>query len=138
MADYQEYRRRVLRKRWRRRFMATALLLLLLLVGAIGMLWKSLHREQRPSGVGQNTILQEVTQDDTWNTVSYAVARPLSVQALAGSTATALVQNQLKVYDVLQNNDAYHALKAVDGLIITGATGTNVNDVAVVLIGNQG
>ena len=58
MADYQEYRRRVLRKRWRRRFMATALLLLLLLVGAIGMLWKSLHREQRPSGVGQNTILQ--------------------------------------------------------------------------------
>ena len=55
-----------------------------------------------------------------------------------GSTATALAQNQLKVYDVLQNNDAYHALKAVDGLIITGATGTNVNDVAVVLIGNQG
>ena len=90
MADYQEYRRRVLRKRWRRRFMAAALLLLLLLVGAIGMLWKSLHREQRPSGVGQNTILQEVTQDDTWNTVSYAVARPLTVQALAGSTATAL------------------------------------------------
>ena len=55
-----------------------------------------------------------------------------------GSTAAALAQNQLKVYDVLQNNDAYHALKAVDGLIITGATGTNVNDVAVVLIGNQG
>ena len=54
-----------------------------------------------------------------------------------GSTAAALVQNQLNVYDVLQNNDAYHALKAVDGLIITGATGTNVNDVAVVLIGNQ-
>ena len=90
MADYQEYRRRVLRKRWRRRFMATGLLLLLLMVGAIGMLWKSLHRETSPSGMGQNTILQEVTQDDTWNTVSYAVARPLTVQALAGSTATAL------------------------------------------------
>ena len=82
MADYQEYRRRVLRRRWRRRFMATALLLLLLLVGAIGMLWKSLHREQRPSGVGQNTILQEVTQDNTWNTASYAVARQLTVQTL--------------------------------------------------------
>ena len=40
--------------------------------------------------MGQNTILQEVTQDDTWNTVSYAVARPLTVQALAGSAATAL------------------------------------------------
>ena len=35
---------------------------------------------------------------------------------------------------MLNNNDAYHALKAVDGLIVTGATGTNVNDVAVVLI----
>ena len=90
MADYQEYRRRVLRKRWRRRFMATALLLLLLLVGAIGMLWKSLHREQRPSGVWQNTILQEVTQDNTWNTASYAVARQLTVQPLADSAATAL------------------------------------------------
>ena len=90
MADYQEYRRRVLRKRWRRRFMAAALLLLFLLVGAIGMLWKSLHREQRPSGVGQNTILQEVTQDNTWNTASYAVARQLTVQTLADSAATAL------------------------------------------------
>ena len=41
------------------------------------------------------------------------------------------------VFDTLQNNDAYHALQAVEGLIITGATGTNVNDVAVVLIGGE-
>ena len=41
------------------------------------------------------------------------------------------------VFDTLQNNDAYHALQAVDGLIITGATGTNVNDVTVVLIGGE-
>ena len=34
----------------------------------------------------------------------------------------------------LGNNDAYHALKAVDGLIMTGPTGTNVNDLSVVLI----
>ena len=40
-------------------------------------------------------------------------------------------------YAALQNNDSYHALKAVDGLIITGATGTNVNDVAVALIGEK-
>ena len=55
-----------------------------------------------------------------------------------GSTAAAQVQTQLNVYDVLQNNDAYHAHKAVDGHLITGAPGTHVNDVAVVLIGNQG
>ena len=71
-------------------YVVSFLLLLLLLVGAIGMLWKSLHREQRPSGVGQNTILQEVTQDNTWNTASYAVARQLTVQTLADSAATAL------------------------------------------------
>ncbi len=37
---------------------------------------------------------------------------------------------------VLRQNDAYHALKAVDGLIFTGPTGTNVNDVAVALLSN--
>ena len=34
---------------------------------------------------------------------------------------------------ILRNNDSYHALAAVDGLIMTGATGTNVNDVTVLL-----
>ena len=34
----------------------------------------------------------------------------------------------------LDNNDAYHALQAVDNLIITGPTGTNVNDVTIALI----
>ncbi|MBO7251162.1 MAG: glycerate kinase, partial [Oscillospiraceae bacterium] len=43
-------------------------------------------------------------------------------------------QQGLSIPQVLQNNDAYHALAQVDGLIITGPTGTNVNDVAVVLI----
>ena len=38
-----------------------------------------------------------------------------------------------KVDTVLANNDSYNSLKEIDGLIITGPTGTNVNDVAVVL-----
>ena len=54
-----------------------------------------------------------------------------------GDTAAALAAKGWNVFDTLQNNDAYHALQAVDGLIITGATGTNVNDVAVVLIGGE-
>ncbi len=40
----------------------------------------------------------------------------------------------ISIYDVLQDNDAYHALQKTGGLIMTGATGTNVNDVAVLLI----
>lgn len=34
----------------------------------------------------------------------------------------------------LENNDSYNALNSIGGLIITGPTGTNVNDVAVALI----
>ena len=34
----------------------------------------------------------------------------------------------------LNDNDAYHALDAVGGLIKTGATGTNVNDVSILLL----
>ena len=89
MADYQEYRRKVLHRRWRRRFVAAGLLLLLVLLGAIGMMWKRLHRE-RPSGVVQNAILQGVTQDNTWNTVSYAPARNISIQTLSDGGGTAL------------------------------------------------
>jgi len=52
-----------------------------------------------------------------------------------GDTAAELARNGLSVSGVLADNDSYHALKAVDGLIITGPTGTNVNDVAIALIG---
>ncbi|MBR2264288.1 MAG: glycerate kinase, partial [Firmicutes bacterium] len=40
----------------------------------------------------------------------------------------------LTIDSVLQDNDAYHALQKVGGLIMTGPTGTNVNDVAVALL----
>ena len=53
------------------------------------------------------------------------------------NTLTVLQQKGLEVFSVLQNNDAYHALAAVDGLIVTGPTGTNVNDVAVALLRGQ-
>lgn len=51
-----------------------------------------------------------------------------------GDTCASLAAHGLNVFTVLQNNNAYPALQAVDGLIITGATGTNVNDVSVALI----
>lgn len=49
-------------------------------------------------------------------------------------TAGKLRDQNIQIADVLADNDAYHALEKVDGLIFTGPTGTNVNDVAVVLI----
>ena len=51
-----------------------------------------------------------------------------------GTTAGALAKNELKIAQVLQENDAYNALKKVEGLVMTGPTGTNVNDLTVLLI----
>lgn len=54
-----------------------------------------------------------------------------------GDTAETLAAGGWNVFDTLQNNDAYHALQTSGGLIITGVTGTNVNDVAVALVGTE-
>ena len=51
-----------------------------------------------------------------------------------GDTAAELRANGLEVYKVLQDNDAYNALNTGGGLVFTGPTGTNVNDVAVALL----
>ena len=48
-----------------------------------------------------------------------------------GDTWDALGRKGLRLEEVLRQNDAYHALEAVEGLIITGPTGTNVNDLAI-------
>ena len=52
-----------------------------------------------------------------------------------GTTAQMLKSHGISICDVLQANDAYHALQCCDGLIMTGPTGTNVNDISVLLIG---
>jgi len=52
-----------------------------------------------------------------------------------GDTLAELKEKGLELHTVLADNDAYHALQAVGGLLMTGPTGTNVNDVAVGLIG---
>ena len=51
-----------------------------------------------------------------------------------GETAAQLRARGLSVEKALAENDAYPTLAAVDGLVITGPTGTNVNDVAIGLV----
>lgn len=51
-----------------------------------------------------------------------------------GDTQAALAARGIRVRDVLSDNDSYHALDAVGGLLKTGPTGTNVNDLTVMLI----
>lgn len=53
---------------------------------------------------------------------------------VTGDTFDLLQEKGISVFDALQRNDAYHALEQCGGLLITGPTGTNVNDVSVLLI----
>lgn len=51
-----------------------------------------------------------------------------------GETAEKLRKAGLSATEILADNDAYNGLHKVDGLVITGPTGTNVNDVTIALI----
>ena len=76
MADYQEYRRRILHRRWRRIFITAALLILLVLLAAVGVLWKRLHREPAPNTAQGPTILQQELTGSEWNTISHTPPPP--------------------------------------------------------------
>ena len=54
-----------------------------------------------------------------------------------GETAGILREKGLSIEEILARNDAYHGLAQAGGLLMTGPTGTNVNDVAVVLIAGK-
>lgn len=51
-----------------------------------------------------------------------------------GDSLGALKARGISAQDALDNNDSYHALDAVGGLLKTGPTGTNVNDLTVLLV----
>ena len=51
-----------------------------------------------------------------------------------GDTLKSLTDRGWTVHTALADNDAYHALQAVGGLLFTGPTGTNVNDISVALV----
>lgn len=52
---------------------------------------------------------------------------------VTGEFAAACKGRGLSIDDALANNDAYPLLQAMDALLMTGPTGTNVNDVSVLL-----
>ena len=53
---------------------------------------------------------------------------------VTGSFAGACAANGLSIHQALAENDAYPLLQAMDALIMTGPTGTNVCDVSVLLV----
>ena len=75
-----------------------------------------------------NTLIFSVGSDGTDGPTDAAGG------AVTGETAAALREKGMDLDAALQNNDAYHALSAVDALVMTGPTGTNVNDLTCLLI----
>ena len=61
--------------------------------------------------------------------------RPMLLVATLTVRRQPVFEAGLSIPDVLERNDAYHALEKSDGLLVTGPTGTNVNDLSVLLIG---
>jgi glycerate-2-kinase len=52
-----------------------------------------------------------------------------------GNTIARAAGMGLSAGEYLKNNDAYHFFKPLDDLVMTGPTGTNVADVAFVMVG---
>ena len=50
-----------------------------------------------------------------------------------GNSLNMLKNKGLDIDKILSENDSYNGLEAIDGLILTGPTGTNINDVVVLL-----
>jgi glycerate 2-kinase len=55
-----------------------------------------------------------------------------------GATADSIREGGVAPEEALENNDAYPALKAGEALLVTGPTGTNVNDLRVALVSGKG
>lgn len=53
---------------------------------------------------------------------------------VTGKTVSEIQQKGADAKSLLQNNDSYTALSLCDGLVITGPTGTNVNDLTIALV----
>ncbi len=82
---------------------------------------------------GRNQELALAAADEI-NGLSNVAVFSVGSDGTDGPTACKLNEKNIKIYDILNNNDSYNALQEVDGLIITGPTGTNVNDLSVLLI----
>ncbi len=52
-----------------------------------------------------------------------------------GDTLATLSEKGISWKAMMENHDAYHALAAVGGLVMTGPTGTNVSDISIAMLG---
>ena len=90
MADYQEYRRHVLHRRWRRIFTTFLALVLLVLLCGVWVLWRQLYPTPPSRSEPQATLLEQALPSAEWRTLSYTRQTSLTVQKLADGVTTAM------------------------------------------------
>lgn len=90
MADYQEYRRHVLHRRWRRTFSTVLAFLMLVLLCGVWVLWRQLYPTRRENKTPQVTLLEQTLPSTEWRTLSYTRQTSLTVQKLTDGITTAM------------------------------------------------
>ena len=90
MADYQEYRRHVLHRRWRRTFSTVLAFLMLVLLCGVWVLWRQLYPTRRENKTPQVTLLEQTLPSTEWRTLSYTCQTSLTVQKLTDGITTAM------------------------------------------------
>lgn len=90
MADYQEYRRHVLHRRWRRTFSTVLAFLMLVLLCGVWVLWRQLYPTRRENKTPQVTLLDQTLPSTEWRTLSYTRQTSLTVQKLTDGITTAM------------------------------------------------
>ena len=90
MADYQEYRRHVLHRRWRRMFATFLALVMLVLLCGVWVLWRQLYPTPPDRSEPQVTLLAQAMPSAEWRTLSYTRQTSTTVQKLADGVTTAM------------------------------------------------
>ena len=90
MADYQEYRRHVLHKRWRRMFSTVLAFLMLVLLCGVWVLWRQLYPTRPGSKEPHTTLLEEALPNTQWRTLEYTRQSSITVQKLTDGITTAM------------------------------------------------
>ena len=90
MADYQEYRRHVLHRRWRRIFTTVLGMVMLVLLCGVWVLWRQLYPTPRADREPQVTLLEQALPSTEWRTLGYSRQSSVTVLKLADGVTTAM------------------------------------------------
>ena len=117
MADYQEYRRHVLHRRWRRTFSTGLGFLMLVLLCGVWGVWRQVYPTRRENKTPQVTLLEQTLPSTEWRTLSYTRQTSLTVQKLTDGITTAM---DFRLASMPETQTAPVALSYFDNAVFLG------------------